>query len=219
MDPYLESPQHWGTFQHHFLAAWVDILQPSLGDRYRLRVGTRAYVNEQVLFVTIVREQIKEEYLEIRQRGTDKLITHLDVMSPANRSTAAGRSEYIAGRTQARQAGAHVVEHDLVLQGQTCLDVAPDGLPEYDYAITVGRARQPDRFEMYTTTVQKKLPRIRLPLAADDRDLVVDVQAIFTRAYDRAFAGKVNYAKDPPVLLRDNDLKWTQQMLKQQGLR
>jgi hypothetical protein len=219
MDPYLEAPQHWPAFQHNFLASWVEVLQPSLGDRYRLRVGTRVYVNEQVLFVSIVREQHKEEYLEIRQRGSDKLITHIDIMSPANRATAAGRSEYIAKRHEARTAGAHVVEHDLVMQGQTCLDVSPDGLPEYDYALTVGRARQPDRFEMYTATVQKKLPRIRLPLASDDRDLVVDVQAIFARTYDRAFQGKVNYAKDPPVLLRDTDLRWTQQILKQQGLR
>jgi uncharacterized protein DUF4058 len=219
MDPYLEAPPLWPEFHHNLVVCWMEVLLPSIGDRYRLRIGSREYVNQQVLLVSVIKEQHKEEYLEVRQRGTDKLITLVDLISPANRATAVGRQAYLAGRAEARQAGAHVVEHDLVLQGQTCLDIAPDSVPDYDYAITVGRARQPDRFEMYTTTVQKKLPRIRLPLASDDRDLVVDVQAIFTRCYDRFFTGRINYKKDPPILLRDSDHKWMVQTLKQAGLR
>lgn len=219
MDPYLEAAPLWPEFQHNLVACWMEVLLPSIGDRYRLRVGTRAYVNQQVLLVSVIKEQHKEEYLEVRQRGTDKLITLVEVISPANRTTAVGRQEYLAKRAEARQAGAHVVEHDLVLQGQTCLEVAPDSDPDYDYAITVGRARQPDRADMYSTTIQKKLPRIRLPLASDHQDLVVDVQAVFARCYDRFFTGRINYKKDPPVMLRDSDHKWMVQTLKQAGLR
>jgi hypothetical protein len=219
MDPYLEAQALWPEFQHNLVACWMEVLLPSIGDRYRLRVGSRSYVNEQVLLVSVIKEQHQEEYLEVRQRGTDKLITLVDLISPTNRTTAVGRQAYLTRRTEARQAGAHVVEQDFVLQGQTCLDVAPDSGPDYDHAVTVGRARQPDRFEMYTTTVQNKLPRIRLPLASDDRDLVVDVQAVFNRCYDRFFAGRIDYKKDPPVLLRDGDRKWMVQMLKQAGLR
>ena len=33
-------------------------------------------------------------------------------------------------------------------------------------------------------TVQKRLPKFKLPLAADDRDALLDLQAAFARAYD-----------------------------------
>jgi hypothetical protein len=147
------------------------------------------------------------------------LIALVDIVSPANRTTATGRREYQAKRDEARQQGAHLVEIELVLQGRTCLDISTDGLPEFDYIVSVCRARQQDRYEIYTTTLQKRLPRFRLPLAADDRDLVVDLQAVFTRCYDQYFACQIDYQKDPPTLLKDADYKWMQQLLKQQKLR
>jgi hypothetical protein len=213
MDPYLESPQHWPLFQHGLIAGLTEVLQPSLGDRYRLRSAFRTYVNEQVLFTSIIRENHKEEYLEIRQRSSDRLVTHIDVVSPANRSTSKGRAEYKARREEVKKLGANLVEIELVLQGQSCLDIAAEGLPEFDYAVSVCRSRQQDRYEIYTTAVQKRLPRIRLPLASDDRDLIIDTQAVFSRCYDRLFAGKVDYTKDPPTLLREADMKWLRQLL------
>ena len=67
--PALEATTLWPLFQHGMIMSLGEVLQPSLGDRYRLRTGTRTYVNEQVLFTSIVREEHKEEFLEIRQRS------------------------------------------------------------------------------------------------------------------------------------------------------
>ena len=64
--------------------------------------------------------------------------------------------------------------------------------------MTVSRATFPERFEIYTSTLAKRLPRFKVPLAADDRDAVVDLQAAFNRAYDAcAFGGRIDYARDP----------------------
>lgn len=219
MDPFLEATTLWPLFQHGMIMSLGEVLQPSLGDRYRLRTGTRTYVNEQVLFTSIVREEHKEEFLEIRQRSSDRLVTHLDFISPTNRTTTTGRHYFKARRDEARRASANLVEFDLVLQGQTCLEISTEGLPEYDYVVSVCRAKQQDRFEIYTTTLQKRLPRIRLPLAADDKEMIVDVQAVFNRCYDRFFPGRVEYAKDPPVLLRDENQRWLAQELKKLKLR
>lgn len=208
MDPYLEAPAHWPLFQQGFIVGLTEVLQPSLGERYRLRSGVRAYVNEQVLFTSIIREEHKEEYIEVRQRSSDRLISVIDIVSPTNRTTTKGREEYKRRRDEVRKLGANLIELDLVLQGTTCLDISSEGLPEFDYAVSVCRARQQDRYEIYTTTLQKRLPRIRLPLSADDRDLIVDLQAIFARCHDRFFTGKIDYQKDPPVLLKEADAKW-----------
>ena len=218
MDPYLEDEGLWPAFHHHLVMCLYQILLPGLVDRYRARVCQRHYVTEQALFTSVVREEHHEDYVEIRQRNDGRLVTLLDVVSPANKTTRAGRTAYLDKRREA--AGASLVEVDLVLQGQPTLEYSRDGLPDWDYAVTVTRSTQPDRYEIYTSTLQKRLPRFRLPLASDDRDTVLDLHATFTRCYDQAgFAGKIDYQRDPTTVLADDDRRWLQQVLREQKLR
>ncbi len=107
-----------------------------------------------------------------------------------------------------------------MLQGQPTLEYSRDGLPDWDYAVTVTRANQPERYEIYTATLQKRLPRFRLPLANDDRDTVFDLQAAFTRCYDQGdFTTHIDYERDPSVPLSEEDQHWLQDLLKQHKLR
>ena len=174
MDPYLEDPRLWPAFQHQLVACLYQALLPALVDRYRARIATRGYATELALFTSVIREDHQEEFIEIRQRGDARLVTLIDVPSPANKLTQAGRRAYLDKRREARNVHANLVEIDLVLQGQPTLEYSRDGLPDWDYAVTVTRSTQPERYEIYTATLQKRLPRFRLPLAADDRDTVLD---------------------------------------------
>lgn len=222
MDPYLENAKLWPAFQHQLLACLYQILLPGLVDRYRARVGTRAYVSEMALFTSIIREQYAEEFIEIRNRSDGKLVTLLEVVSPANKTTPAGRQAYLDARQAAVHQRAGIVEIDLVMQGKPTLTYSRDGLPEYDHAVTVTRANAPDRYEIYTATLQKRLPKFKLPLAADDRDALLDLQAAFTRAYDLgSFANQINYQAPPPpdVPLTDAYKTWAAELLKQMKLR
>jgi hypothetical protein len=134
--------------------------------------------------------------------------------------TDGGRQAYLEKRREGKSTGASLVEIDLVIQGQPMLDYSREGLPDWDYAVTVTRATQPDRFEIYTATLQKRLPRFRLPLAADDRDTVVDLHTIFTRSFDQGnFAAKISYQRDPAITLTEEKLRWLDEWLKQQKLR
>jgi len=220
MDPYLESDKLWSSFQHHFVNCLYQILLPGLVDRYKARVHQRSYVSEQALFTSVVREEQHEEYIEIRQRKEAKLVTLVEVVSPANKTTPAGRQAYLDKRREGRTLSANLVEIDLVLQGQPLLDYSRDGLPDWDYAVTVTRAHQPERYEIYTATLQKRLPRFRLPLAPDDRDTVLDLHTAFTRCYDQGgFASKIDYCRNPSTTLSDEDRQWLDELLKQQKLR
>src|SRR5262249_25651811 len=148
------------------------------------------------------------------------LVTMIDVASPANKLTEAGRKAYLAKRKEGRQANANLVEIDLVLQGQPLLDYSREGLSELDYAVTVTRAAQADRFESYAATLQKRLPRFRMPLSPDDRDTVVDLHAAFTRCYDQGgFVGKIDYTRQPPMPLSEQNVQWLETVLKQHKLR
>lgn len=220
MDPYLEDAALWPLFHHQLVTSLYQILLPGLVDRYRARIAQRHYTTEQPLFTSIMREEHHEEYIEIRQRSDARLVTLVDVVSPANKMTDGGRQAYLEKRREGRGMTANLVEIDLVLQGQPMLDYSRDSLPESDYAVTVTRATQPDRFEIYTATLQKRLPRFRMPLAADDRDTVVDLHTIFTRSFDQgSFATKICYQRDPPISLTDEKRRWLDEWLKQQKLR
>jgi hypothetical protein len=220
MDPYLEDEALWPVFHHQLVMCLYQILLPGLVDRYRARVGQRHYLTEQALFTSVVREEHHEDYIEIRQRTDGRLITLIDVVSPANKVTCAGRSAYLDKRKEGKTASANLVELDLVLQGQPTLDYSREGLPDWDYAVTVTRSTQPEKYEIYTATLQKRLPRFRLPLAPDDRDTVLDLHTAFTRCYDQGgFAARIDYGKDPPTTLTSEDKQWLQEMLKQQKLR
>ncbi len=200
MDPYLEDPALWPDFHRIFVVSLYQLLLPGLIDRYRACVA--------------------EKDLEVRQRSDDRLVTLVQVVSPANKLTRDGRQAYLARRGAGRSAGASLVEIDLVLQGQPTLDYSRAGLPHWDYAVTVVRAIQPERYEIYTTTLQKRLPRFRLPLAADDRDTVLDLQSVFTRTFAEGnFAARIDYASDPPGPLRDDDRRWLDELLVKHGLR
>jgi hypothetical protein len=220
MDPYLEASTLWALFQHQLVTCLYQSLLPGLADRYRARVGQRVYCTEQPLFTTVLREEHHEDYIEIRQRSDGRLITLLDFVSPTNKTTEAGKQAYLEKRREGRGQGANLIEIDLVLQGQPMLEYSREGLPDWDYAVTVTRAAQPDRFEIYTAVLQKRLPKFSMPLASDERNQVVDLQTILTRTYEQAtFGAKIDYRRNPEVHLNDEDLTWVNELLKQHGLR
>jgi hypothetical protein len=211
MDPYLEDERLWAEFHHQLVMSLCQILLPGLVDRYRARVFQRRYLDEESLPTGTERQ---EEYLAIRERADDRLVTLVDVVSPANKMTEVGRRAYLDKRQEGKAAAANLVEIDLVLQGRPTLEYSRDGLPDWDYAVTVTRARQPERYEIYTATLQKRLPRFRLPLASDDRDTILDLHTAFTRCYDQGnFASKIDYSGEPSVQLTEDDRRWLNEFL------
>ena len=211
MDPYLESAAVWPAFQRHLVAALYQTLLPGLVDRYRARVVPRRYTAETILFTSVTREPHEEEVIELRSRIDGRLLTVLDVTSIGNRTTTAGRAAYLETRKAAIAEKAGMVEVDLLTQGKPLLEFDRTGLPPHDYTVTVTRGVTPDRFEIYTSGVRKRLPKFKLPLAADDRDSVVDLQLAFLRAFDLGgFDQVLDYAKPLPVdvVLADDDRSW-----------
>jgi hypothetical protein len=211
MDPYLEDPALWPAFHRRLVASLCQFLRPSLADGYGLVVETRRYT---------AGDEHQEECIEIRRRGDGTLVTLVDVVSPANKTTAGGREAYLGRRRKALEDKASVVEIDLVLQGRPTLDYSRDGLPEWDYAVTVVRVTHAERYEIYTATLQKRLPRFRLPLAPGDRDAVLDLQTAFNRCYaEGGYFGRIDYRRDPSVPLGEEDGSWLDRTLVSQGLR
>jgi len=197
MDPYLEGPHLWPAFHRGLASVLAHLLNLCLTEQYDAVIGTRRYTDEMRHF--------EEDYIDIRQRADGGLVTLVDIVSPANRTTESGRRAYLDHRSAARERKASLVEIDLVVQGRPMLDYSRDGLPEWDYGVTVVRASQPERYEIYTATLQKRLPKFRLPLSAADRDAVLDLQTAFVRCCEEdSFISQIDYRLDPPVPLNEH---------------
>jgi len=207
MDPFLEDSRLWADFQqaliHSLSESLFPINQPA--NRYEIRIGERRYTVEETQSEPNPTGEQQEQFIEIRNRLDGRLITLIEVVSLANKRTASGREAYLNTRKEAAIAQkAGTVEIDLLLQGQPTLTYSRDGLPEFDYSVSVTRATAPDRYEIYTSMIQKRLPKFKVPLASDDRDVLLDLQAIFTQAHDRSgIATRIDYQHDPVVQMSE----------------
>jgi hypothetical protein len=222
MDPFLEEEKLWPEFQQQFVAGLYQFLLPCLVDRYRARVGVRSYHVELVLFTSVQRELHEEQYIEIRERSDGRLVTLIDVVSPGNKTTGVGRDAFLATRKLAESQHASSVEIDLITHGQPLLDFSRYALPEHDYTVTVNRSLAPTKYEIYALSLQKRLPKPKLPLAVDDRDALLDLQDVFRFAYDKGrFGQRLEYGKELPgvVKLSDVNRSWIDLTLKQNKLR
>jgi hypothetical protein len=220
MDPYLEQAKIWPTFHFNLMNVLFQVITPTLLERYRARVVERTFSVEHVLFTSVTREEHREPFLEIRQRSDGKLVTLIEAVSPTNKTTAQGRASYLDKRQEAQRHRANIAEIDLVLDGVRMHDFTRENLPNWDYNVVVTRSPRPEQFELYTATLDKRLPRFRLPLAADDRDIVIDLQSAIVRVYDQADAAKdIDYQSDPPTKLDAEQKKWLDRVLRERGLR
>lgn len=220
MDPYVEDEKLWPVFQRLLASNLYQMLLPGLVDRYRAKVNQRCYTTEEPLFTSIIKQERVEEFIEIRLRSDNRLVTLIDIASPINKTLDQGRTAYLATRKMARTQGAGIVEIDLVTQGKSLLEYNREGLPEWDYAVTINRCTQPDKYEIYTSGVAKRLPRFKVPLAPDDRDTVMDLQSVFNRAFEQgSFTASIDYSQDPPYRMDDAKLKWIDDWFKQLKIR
>jgi hypothetical protein len=158
-------------------------------------------------------ERKREAFLTIRDRETMEVITIIEVLSPGNKRPGSdGRQEYLSKRETVLQSATHLVELDLLREGERLPTVEP--LPSADYYAFVCRGYRRPKAEVYVWTLRHRLPPIPVPLAGNDPDVVLDLQAIFNAVYDRAgYDYSLDYCSPVEPPLRDTDAAWARQVL------
>ena len=93
-------------------------------------------------------------------------------------------------------------------------------LPAYDYLIHISRANQRPRGWVWPIRLPQRLPVIGIPLAGEDPDAPLDLQAVLTTAYERgAYDVDLNNKIDPIPPLPDEHAAWADALLRERGLR
>ena len=164
-----------------------------------------------------------EGFIEIREvGGEERLVTVIEVLSPANKTVGAGHWQYQRKQKDCQCGQVSLVEIDL-LRGGTWTVLAPeDKLPEpmrSPYRISVWRQWRPVSLEFYHAPLRKRLPAIRIPLRDSDSDVALDLQALIDRAYRFGRYERTDYSVDPAGPLANDDATWLDALLREQGVR
>lgn len=205
MDPFIEA-QEWSDFHVTFNAAIAEQLQPIAQPNYVLRLKRREYVERHSAsdcpsgHFDFTEEQ-RETYLVIRERETQQVVTVIETLSPANKRPGSdGRREYLEKRQEILDSPTHLVELDLLRAGLRL--PMQSALPPGDYYAIVSRARRRPQVEIYAWPLLHRMPKIPIPLAEGDADIMLDLQSALDTVYGRAmYELSLEYTAtlDPPL--------------------
>ncbi len=158
-------------------------------------------------------EEGVESYLEIRTIADGQVVTVLELLSPGNKRTGAGRRSYSEKRSAILASATHLVEIDLLRSGEPMMMRYTGG--PFHYSILVSRAQQRPFADLLPFTVRQAIPTFPLPLAMGEAEPQVDLGRLLHELYDIAgYDLWVDYRRPPNPLLADEDAAWAQALLR-----
>jgi len=141
--------------------------------------------------------EVRITNVEVRETGTHRLVTAIKILSPVNKRPGPQREKYLRKRRELFRSYVHVIEIDLLRDGQRSPLEIP--LPDAAYYVSLGRADNHPTIDVWAIQLQDRLPCIPIPLADPDPDIALDLGAIVREVYERgAFARRLDYTQPPP---------------------
>ena len=181
--------------------------------------GTGAAVMEPIAITTVLDEEVREARLEIRDATTRRVVTVIEVLSPANKiSNAKGRRNYSAKRREVMESGAHLVEIDLLRRGRRYY--ADPILPPHEYSVHLSKAGERPRAFVWPIRLSERLPTVAVPVLPEHPDAPLDLQSLVDSAYDRGgYDYDLDYSQLPVPPLKGEWAEWADRLLIEKGLR
>lgn len=155
--------------------------------------------------------QFKQATVEVRRADDNKLITVIEIISPANKREP-GLSDYRQKRMRLYQAGVQLLEIDLIRRGIQPIRL-PE-LPQTPYLVTLTRSRA-RMIELWPMRLQDPLPVLPVPLSQPDPDVPLELGAALAAIYDEAaYDLSIDYTTPPPPPpLSEEDAAWMKTLL------
>lgn len=160
-------------------------------------------------------EPLHEPYLVIRLRGGARVITVIEVLSSANK--AAGmevKREYREKRREYLRSSAHLVEIDLLRDGERPVEIPPHHIARDTYAVYVNRWPHRQHTEVLLWPLPKPLPTIPIPLEDPDPPAKLNLQDALLLAYEwGAYDRRIHYRDMPTPPLTPENAAWAEALL------
>ena len=160
---------------------------------------------------TTMPETLRLLSIEIRDVEQRRLVTSIEVLSPANK-IGEGRVEYLAKRRRVLLSPSHLMEIDLLRRGERV--PMQQRLPDYPYFVFLSRAENRPFTDIWPIGLRESLPIVPVPLLPDDADVSLDLQTALTSVYDTfRYALTINYSNPLSDPFPDADRQWIEQRL------
>lgn len=174
--------------------------------------------------IPILADEAREYFVDIvAVDNPSRIVTVIEVLSAANKASgSAGRRKYQTKQEEVLQSDSHLLEIDLLRRGEHTVLAQWDYLRRegyWDYLVCLHRAHS-DTCQVWPASLRESLPEVRVPLAGEDPDVILDLQAAFTHCYDAgAYARTLDYRAEPDPPLDPADAAWADALLREKGLR
>ena len=153
--------------------------------------------------------------IEVRQVGTDRLVTAIEILSPVNKQrNHEARIDYLRKRRELLRSQTHFMEIDLLRGGERTPIDPP--VEVTSYYVSLSRVDSRPRLDVWTIQLDDRLPRIPIPLADRDPDVIVDLGEVVTAVYERGgYDARIDYAQPvPPPSLSKLESRKVSEILK-----
>lgn len=162
-------------------------------------------------------QEVREAYLEVKEVATQKVVVAIEILSPTNKR-GEGRQKYEVKRQKVLNSQTHLVEIDLLSQGEP-LPLA-EGAVESDYRILVSRWESRPMADLYPFNLPEPIPVFPLPLSRDEQEPMIDLQTLLHQVYDRSgYDYFIDYQQEVLLPFADSELAWIDEILVRKGLR
>lgn len=173
------------------------------------------------MIIALPNEIRKQRHLEIIDRNSGmRVVTAIELLSPTNKRSEAGRRMYRAKQNEYLNGGVNLVEIDLVREGDFMAAVPAELIPKEQvtpYIICIRRTQQPAAAEVIPVSLQAPLPNVRIPLRPSDADIVLCLQPLLDMCYDRGRYASLDYSRSLAPYLSREDWEWAKTLLKSKG--
>ena len=183
-----------------------------------IATSTIASPQTQPISITLpMPETIRQGYLEIRDIARGEVITAIEVLSPANKRPGDGRKSYEKKRHKILASTTHLIEIDLLRMWEPMPTLNDD--IKATYRILVSQSQRRPQADLYAFNLPDKIPLFPIPLRSEDREPIVNLQALLTEIYDQSsYDLVVDYCCEPVPALSPSDAAWVANLLHEKGL-
>jgi hypothetical protein len=165
---------------------------------------------------TVVLPAVREEgnrYLKILDAKNHRVVTVIEILSPANKSAGTDREAYVMKRNEYFATGVNVVEIDLLRSGQR-MPWGEKPPPRGDYYILVCRASEFPQAGIWSLSVREELPTIPVPLDRGIAEPQLSLKECFNNAFeDSRHETEIDYSQPPIPALEEADADWARVLL------
>ncbi len=233
MDPYLEHPALWPDVHNSLIIAIANSFSEFVAPRYYVALKHRSYwlhpehiviaktegrqrlplATAAVMEVEVpMTDQVSENYLEVHEVTSGRLVTIMELLSPVNKLYARGREDYERKRMQVFSSRTNLVEVDLLRDGEPLPLARPAA--KSDYRILVSRGTRRPRAQLYLFGLRDRIPTFELPMLPGDDEPLVDLNSILHALYRRArFDLRLDYSRPAVPPLPEANAAWAASLL------